>query len=423
MALYIDIESETEQALELARFVSKLKSKGKETVENLINESEKNSEAEIIQKLLNETSILFSDASEKEVESFFFVITSLAKKLGDSQIEQYVTKIVNSVVSDNEDKPLLRMRVLQNLYNTLPVEGPHRYTVYRALLKYAASSRNSEAIFNQIKESDLDLKVSEWKLDAKQKRELFAQIRDMSLSTKSARNFKWSVKYLTSLSGEGEDANLSLDEAVKVIIEALKANNLFQFDSIMSSAVPIVSKLESSSNSNHKLAYQLLKIFVNGNQESYQQFAQQNPNFASSVGLNADDALRKIRLLSLATLASLALAANSSNSAIATSVPEISYASIAKSLNVAENEVEMWVISAISEKLISARMDQLRKVVIITGALQREFSENEWKQIGDSLNAWKKNVKVMLNTLQETKKLNPSQQHAAMSRALQQNQS
>jgi len=125
----------------------------------------------------------------------------------------------------------------------------------------------------------------------------------------------------------------------------------------------------------------------------------------------------------LASLATSALTSNSSDSSVSVSIPEIPYSLVAKSLNVNESEVEFWIISAISEKVIYARMDQLRKVVIVTGAIQRVFSENGWKQIGDSLNAWRKNVKVMLNTLQETKKLNPAQQHAVMSKALQQNQS
>jgi len=122
--------------------------------------------------------------------------------------------------------------------------------------------------------------------------------------------------------------------------------------------------------------------------------------------MNNDENLRKIRLLSLASLAS-----DSS---------EIAYATISKSLQVSEDEVEIWVITAISEDLIAAKMDQLRRVVVIIRSLQRNFSKIQWKQLADGLTAWKGHVQVMLNSLQETKKLNHNQMHPALTKALQQ---
>ncbi len=58
-----------------------------------------------------------------------------------------------------------------------------------------------------------------------------------------------------------------------------------------------------------------------------------------------------MRLLSLATLG----AANQ----------EIPYALIAKTLQLDESEVETWVITAMSEDVLDAKMDQLRRVVTI----------------------------------------------------------
>jgi len=420
MATFIDAESEQDQLLELARFVNKLKTKGKDASETFTEESTKLVQSgqiiELLLKLVDESSLLFSDASDKEVDGFFFVIASNGKKLGGDSLGRLVTRIIERVTSNPEDKAQLRIRVLNNLYNVVGSNGQIRYQIYQDLVKFAIASRNSELILNQLKESNLDAKMAEWSLNPKQKRELLKQIRDLFANSKSTRSFKWNIKYLTSLEMDGsdEEKRASLDEAVKIIVEAIRSTEFIPFDSIL--RTPIVSKLDSeSASTQQRSAFQLLRIFANENHDSYQKFIRSSSFDVSSIGLNSEDTLRKIRLLSLATLG------NSALNSTGTTGSEIPYSLIAKTLEVDESEVESWVISAISEELLVAKMDQLRRVVIVSRALQRVFSDSQWKQIGDSIQTWRKNVKVMLNTLQETKKLNLSQQHAAFTKAIQQN--
>ena len=58
-----------------------------------------------------------------------------------------------------------------------------------------------------------------------------------------------------------------------------------------------------------------------------------------------------MRLLSLATLGC--------------NERELPYSLIAKTLQINENEVEMWVIGAISDNLIAGKIDQLKQIVLI----------------------------------------------------------
>ncbi len=74
-------------------------------------------------------------------------------------------------------------------------------------------------------------------------------------------------------------------------------------------------------------------------------------SFFSPSGLSYEECYKKIRLLSLTTLA----AENR----------EIPYDLIAKMLQIKPEEVESWVVSAIAAELIDARMDQLRRIVVI----------------------------------------------------------
>lgn len=58
-----------------------------------------------------------------------------------------------------------------------------------------------------------------------------------------------------------------------------------------------------------------------------------------------------MRLLTLATLAN--------------GQTEIPFSHISKALQVGENEVELWIISGISDNLISGKMDQLKRTVYV----------------------------------------------------------
>jgi len=99
--------------------------------------------------------------------------------------------------------------------------------------------------------------------------------------------------------------------------------------------------------------------------------------------------LKKIKLLTLVSLAS----ANSS----------VPYAHIAQELKIDEDQVETWVITAITENLIDAKIDQRSKTVYITRALHRVFTTAQWKELKTKLTQWKKNVNILLQSLQNVK--------------------
>jgi len=65
--------------------------------------------------------------------------------------------------------------------------------------------------------------------------------------------------------------------------------------------------------------------------------------------------------------------------------------------------VETWVISAISEGVLEAKMDQLKSTVRVTSSLQRTFTRAQWKYLSEHLTSWKKNVQTLLQTLQDCK--------------------
>ena len=59
-------------------------------------------------------------------------------------------------------------------------------------------------------------------------------------------------------------------------------------------------------------------------------------------------------------------------------------------------DVESWVVQAIAEGLIDARMDQATSLVTVTRATQREFGTAQWAQLHTKLRAWRDSVSGLL---------------------------
>lgn len=126
-------------------------------------------------------------------------------------------------------------------------------------------------------------------------------------------------------------------------MEVLKSKDNYQYDELFSLAV--VKALEKSDAS----VFQLLKIFNNGDLDNFASFSQSE---VSALGLDSDVLRRKISMLTLISLAN--------------QKSELSYAEVIKALKLQnEDEVEYWVITAVGEKLLEAKMDPTAKTITV----------------------------------------------------------
>ena len=107
--------------------------------------------------------------------------------------------------------------------------------------------------------------------------------------------------------------------------------------------------------------------------------------------LSHDDCMAKMRLLSLAALGT----ENASGS--------VPYSLIRDTLQVPAQDVERWVVKAIGAKVIEAKMDQVREVVLITRCLHRVFGPQQWADLRDKLRAWRDNVAGVASTVATTR--------------------
>ena len=138
--------------------------------------------------------------------------------------------------------------------------------------------------------------------------------------------------------------------------------------------------------SHAKELHGLLEVFQEGQLQDYRTFPNKDAILAK-YGLNEEECIRHMRILSLCSLAA--------------DTEEVPYDVVAKTLEVSPGEVESWVIAAVSSGLLSAKMDQIQQKVMVERSVVRKFDMYQWKALQSQLNLWKTNLKGILDALQQ----------------------
>ncbi|KAK3413483.1 hypothetical protein EUGRSUZ_I02041 [Eucalyptus grandis] len=297
-----------------------------------------------------------------------------------------MAKLISAkIVQQPNDRPALRLKILFNLYNLLNI--PYgRFQVYMKSLNLAINGKVAEHIVPSFKKIDSFLK--EWNIGINDQRELFLTISNVLRESKSSAkdSFKFLAKYLATFSGEDAHAMIEAkEEAARAVVEFVKAPDMFQCDLL---EMPAVGQLEGDAK--YALVYQLLMIFMTQRLDAYLEFQAANSASLKSYGLVHEDCITKMRLMSLVDL-------GSSESG------QIPYALIRDTLQINDDDVESWVVKAISAKLLDCKMDQLNEVVVVSRCTERVFGEQQWVVLRGKLATWKENVANVISTIQANK--------------------
>ncbi|KAH6803046.1 Proteasome component domain protein [Perilla frutescens var. frutescens] len=388
--------SEEDPALSVVRFASELSwaDAGPEVAEGHVNRLFVEAQECIIQNrwldlaslILASADVIFSKASEKDLECVYTVICHLVKKPESlDQVHEMAELIATKVTQQPGDKPGLRLKILFNLYNLL--ENPYsQFFVYMKALNLAVSGKVTEHVVPSFKKMDDFLK--EWNLGTKDKRDLFLTVANILKDSKSSakESLDYLIKYLDTFSGDDALALAEAkEEAVRAVVEFVKSPEMFQGDLL---DIPAIAQLEKDGN--YALVYQLLNIFLTLRLDSYLDFHSSNSNLLDSYGLVHEDCVAKMRLISLVDLGT-----HESG--------QIPYYLIKETLQIEDDEVEPWVVKAITAKLIDCRIDQINQVVIVNRCSKRVFGHNEWQSLRSKLATWRGNIANIINTIQANK--------------------
>ncbi|XP_010485460.1 PREDICTED: eukaryotic translation initiation factor 3 subunit M isoform X3 [Camelina sativa] len=388
--------SEEDPFLAVVRFTSQLAwaDAGPEAAEpeitRLCKEAEESIGAgkslELATLMVTSAELVSSKISEKDLECTYTIICSLVKNVKSPEELLEMVKVISSKVAQQpSDKASLRLKILFNLYNLL--DHPYaRFQVYMKALTLAVDGKVTEYIVSSFKKIDNFLK--EWNIDIKHQRELFLAIAYVLRENKSLvkESLTFLTKYLATFSNEeAQGLDEAKEEAVRAVIEFVKASSIFQCDLL---DLPAVAQLEKDAK--YAAVYQLLKIFLTQRLNAYTEFQIANSDFLQSYGLVDEDCLTKMRLLSLVDLAS-------------DESGKIPYASIKDTLEVNEEEVELWIVRAITAKLIDCKMDQMNQVVIVSRCSEREFGTKQWQSLRTKLATWRDNISNIITTIESNK--------------------
>ncbi|GJS39487.1 eukaryotic translation initiation factor 3 subunit M-like protein [Tanacetum coccineum] len=319
------------------------------------------------------------------VECIFTIICNLVKKPESLDEVLEIAKLLSTkIAQQTNDKPALRLKILFNLYNLL--ENPYcRFQVYMNALMLALAGKVVDHIIPSFKKIDSFLK--EWELGVQDQRELFLAIAKVLKEHKSTpkETLKFLTKYLATFSGEDANAMEAKEEAAYTIIEFVKSPDMFQSDLL---EMPVVAQLEQDAK--YALVYQLLKIFQTQRLDAYLAFQTANSELLTSHGLLHEECVAKMRLLSMVDLAS-------------DESGQILYSLIKDTLQIEDDEVELWVVKAITAKLIDCKIDQMNQVIRVSRYTERVFGPRQWQALREKLATWKNNIANVITTIQANK--------------------
>ncbi|KAL2532006.1 Proteasome component (PCI) domain protein [Abeliophyllum distichum] len=326
------------------------------------------------------------ESSEKDLECVYTVICNLVTKPESlDQVHEIAELVSTKVTQQPNDKPAFRLKILFNLYNLL--ESPYsQYSVYMKALNLAVNGKVTEHVVPSFKKMDNFLR--EWNLGVTDQRELFLAVANILKESRSSAkdSFKYLVKYLVTFSGEDAlTMNEAKEQAVRTIIEFVKASDMFQGDLL---DLPAIAQLEKDAK--YALVHQLLKIFLTQRLDAYMDFHAANSTLLQSYGLVHEDCIAKMRLMSLVDLGS-----NQSG--------QIPYPLIRDTLQIEDNEVELWVVKAITAKLIDCKIDQMNQVVVVSQIKERVFGQHQWQSLRTKLATWRDNIGNVISTIQANK--------------------
>lgn len=339
---------------------------------------------EVVTQYAKESSVLLN-VDSKDFESIYNLLIALIKDASSTVIREIIKYIVDPIVASGSEKTLLKLRVLSNLYNNLERTSPSRFDVYQAIVAVAANGEEVDVLIPSL--SQLDKWLVEWNVNVDEKKEIYLRLTDVLGAYKKYKQLSYEqlLKFLLLFPAKPESSSATKPYALRAAIEAIRIPEVLDFEDLV--ALYAVQSLEKDDAP----LYNLLKIFLNESLAQYEEFCKAYPDFVESHELDHEANMRKMRLLSLATLASNNVQG------------EITYDSIVKTLNINQDDVEMWIMDGIRAGLIDAKMNQLQRVAIITRSTHRVFGDAQWRQLQNKLKGWRNNLSDVLTVLESAK--------------------
>lgn len=315
-----------------------------------------------IQQIISVCDSCFREATDAEIEAVLNSIVSIIAVINPAESEGLVHAFCEKLTKTPSNRMgVMCVRVMQTLYEALNPNSPLRYDVYYNLVKVAMKTDMITAVFSDLNKlkswlQDLNIPVSRIQKLLRLLHEALIENKQSELASKVM------IELLSTYTED--NASQARDDAHRCIVSCLADPSTFLLDHLL--PLKPVRFLEG------ELIHDLLTIFVAEKLSAYLQFYQANKDFITSLGLSHEQNMHKMRLLTLVQMAE--------------THKEISFETLQQELQL--EEVEAFVVDALRTRMLSAKINQTGRKVVIISTMHRTFGRQQWQQLKDTLVQW-----------------------------------
>ncbi|KAG6617732.1 Carbohydrate-binding protein [Phytophthora cinnamomi] len=324
--------------------------------------------------------------AETDAEGAAALLWDVVLQLPPPQAEAQALQLLQAVKAQDKAGAVLRLRVAAALFNKARALPQVQLQALLDVLALAADSDNVALVAPYL--SQVDALLDTQKLGAEQRRTLLLAVADvLELADDPLKVLAVLEKYLASFEQTKDAPKEQALRAVKIVLQNPVASFLARVDLAASAVVQAALK-------GSKLL-ELLEIVSTKTLKEFAAFQKSAAAVFKENGLEEAELADTMRLFTLCTLP--------------TGFQEIPYADVAKALDVGEEDVEKWVVRAITAGVASAKIDQLARTVTISRSLQRRFGAEQWAEIDAKLQLYKKNVGGLLDIIRNARRAQEQQ--------------
>ncbi|CAK9291291.1 unnamed protein product [Gordionus sp. m RMFG-2023] len=191
------------------------------------------------------------------------------------------------------------------------------------------------------------------------------------------------TNFLKLSSSSKEKVEIDKEDLKSCIILHIKEPENYLFDHLL--ALPNINTLHND------LVDKLFNIFLKQKLADYVKFYEENKSFIEENGLNHEENLYKMRILTFLQLASEAGRQN------------IPFEKINLELDIDATLTEDLIIDAIRTKLVRCSIDESTQCVIVDFCTDRIITSNQWSQISAKLKEWSESLTIVTKNIKDLK--------------------
>ncbi|KAJ2327867.1 hypothetical protein GGI00_004347 [Coemansia sp. RSA 2681] len=323
-------------------------------------------------------------APEDKLEAVYNQLFAIAASQGgDSALGSVAAEVARDIEAQAESG-VAGLRVLNNLYSLLAAEGRAQAAVFEAMVGLAARTRLLGTLVPLV--TRLPALYAEWGVGADEGARIMLALRDaLDRAQMSCEAYEAELAFLGAIGTASAEAGAVASSA---IVRFANLPALCDLDALAS--LGSVQELSQRSGGLGD-AGALLNALLSSDYTQWLQFVAANGEQLAALGVDVQKASSKMRLLTVASIAADSLGQG------------VPFATIAQAIDVAEADVEMWIIDVIRSGLIQGKMNQVARTLLPTRSTYRTFGADQWKLLGERLEQWKASLEELRPVISNAK--------------------